>query len=264
MVLLDRPFEPDIEVGALEVKRVLHLSHSSELSLRLGWLAILSKVAALAALLLAGSARAGDPLEIWPEANVYVRLGPTTRLYFVTANTRGKESEVRTWELAGYFDLTLNPLFSSLQEDWERKKYIWVRIGYDHLAKVESGSLVAPENRGIVAFHARAHLPAEIVLEGRARADLRWIGGDYSTRYRLRIEVNRTFTVGDHAVTPYFQAETFYDTRYDGWARQLYQLGVEIQVIGTFNVEPYVARQVDTLPEASGLWALGLVIRFYL
>jgi len=42
LVLFNRLFEPDIDVDALEVKRVLHLSDSSELPLRLRWLAILS------------------------------------------------------------------------------------------------------------------------------------------------------------------------------------------------------------------------------
>ena len=42
LVLFNRLFEPDIDVDALEVKRVLHLSDSSELPLRLRWLGVLS------------------------------------------------------------------------------------------------------------------------------------------------------------------------------------------------------------------------------
>jgi dihydroorotate dehydrogenase (fumarate) len=42
LVLFNRLFEPEIDVEALEVKRVLHLSDRSELPLRLRWLAILS------------------------------------------------------------------------------------------------------------------------------------------------------------------------------------------------------------------------------
>ena len=102
-----------------------------------------------------------------------------------------------------------------------------------------------------------------MLVEGRARADLRWIGGEYSTRYRLRLEVNRDFNPGDHPVTPWFQAEYFYDTRYGGWARQLYQLGAEIGVTEHFKAEPYLVRQVDRLPQAKGLWAFALVARWY-
>lgn len=140
---------------------------------------------------------------------------------------------------------------------------MWVRIGYDHVFKQEGETESTPEERGIVAVHGRGWLPGEVLVEGRARADLRWIGGDYSTRYRLRIEVNRDFDVGGRVVTPYFQAETFYDTRYDGWARQLYQLGAEVEVTRHFRAEPYLARQVDRLPDRSGLYAVGIVARWY-
>jgi hypothetical protein len=219
----------------------------------------------LTVLLLCGSARAGDPWEFWPELNLYETLGATTRLYFVAAYAKGKESEYLTLDVAGYFDLTLEPIgWPSLQaKDWRRKKYLWARVGYDHVSKAEDGDTSHSEDRGIIALLARAYLPEEILVEGRARADLRWIGGDYSTRYRFRIEVNRDFHVGDRVVTPWFQAEAFYDMRYDGWARQLYQAGAEIEVTGHFKVEPSVARQVDRLPEQSGLYAVALVARWY-
>jgi dihydroorotate dehydrogenase (fumarate) len=42
LVLFNRFYQPDIDVEELQVRRALHLSHSSELPLRLRWLAILS------------------------------------------------------------------------------------------------------------------------------------------------------------------------------------------------------------------------------
>jgi hypothetical protein len=225
------------------------------------------RAAAVVALLLVGTARAADPWEFWPELNLYETLSPTTRLYFVTAYAKGKESELETLDLAGYLDITLKPraIFrpSLLEADWQRNKYLWARIGYDYILRAEGRTRIAPENRGIVALHTRAYLPAEIVVEARARADLRWIEGDYSTRYRFRIEVNREFNVWDHVVTPWVQAEAFYDTRYDGWARELYQVGAEIGVTQHFRLEPSLVRQMDHLPSPSGLWAFALVARWY-
>jgi hypothetical protein len=66
-----------------------------------------------------------------------------------------------------------------------------------------------------------------------------------------------------HVLTPYFQAEYFYDPRYHGWARDLYQVGAEIGVTRHFRVEPSVARQVDHLPSPSGLYAFAFVARWY-
>ena len=61
--------------------------------------------------------------------------------------------------------------------------------------------------------------------------------------------MNRDFNVLDRVVTPYFQAEYFYDTRYDGWAREFYQVGAEIGITRHFRVEPSLTRQVDRLPD---------------
>jgi hypothetical protein len=227
--------------------------------------------AACAVLFVSGAARAGDPWEFWPELNLYKRLGPATRLYFVTAYaTGGKESELQTLDVAGYFDMTFKPLMRDVvreddwrsREDWRSKRYLWIRLGYDHVFKFGEPE-AKPEDRGVVAAHGRAYLPEQVLLEFRARADLRWIGGDYSTRYRLRGEANRDFTVRGIVTNVYLQAECFYDSRYDGWARSLYQVGAEITVTDHFRLEPSVARQVDRLPEDSGLYALAFVARWF-
>jgi hypothetical protein len=223
-------------------------------------------------LLLAGPVRAGDPWEFWPELNLYKSLGSTTRLYVVTAYAEGKESEFRTLDVAGYLDVTFEPFLRKKyspnwrpEADWRQKRYFWIRVGYDHVGKqaTADGSSSTGENRGIVAALGRAYLPAGILVETRFRFDLRWIGDEYSTRFRPRIEVNRDFDLFGTVVTPYLQAELFYDTRYDGWARQLYQVGAEVTLTRHFRVEPFLARQIDRLPSSSGLWAAGIVARWY-
>lgn len=212
------------------------------------------------------TACAADSSEFWPEANVFVKLNPRTRLFFDAAYADGKESDHATLDLAAYLDISLEPILrKELQtEDWQRSRYFWARIGYDRIFKItdDEGAEVS-ENRGIVSFLAKAPLPAEVVAEARVRADLRWIGEDYSTRYRFRIEFTREFTVRDHAVVPYFNVEWFYDTRYDGWARTLYQLGPEITVGPHFRYEIYLAYQSDRLPKKSDLNALGVNLKWY-
>ena len=192
-------------------------------------------------------------------------MNPTTRLYFVAADTKGRDSQFRTVDLAAYVDLTMGPQLPRRRQkqDWQSRKYFWVRIGYDHIFKVEGETRTSPENRGIIALYGRFYLPGAMLFEARTRADLRWIEGSYSTRYRLRFEVNRDFTVLDRVVTPFFQAEYFYDTRYDGWARDVYQAGAEIGVAGHVRVEPSVVRQLDHLPNPSGLYAFAFIARWY-
>ena len=211
------------------------------------------------------TAQAADSSEIWPEASLFKKLSPRTRLFFDAAYAEGKESDDASLDLAGYLDVSLKPFRKKLQtEDWQRNRYFWMRVGYDRIFKSSDGEAAeVSEDRGIVAFYGKTQLPAEFVLEARVRADLRWIGDDYSNRYRFRIEATREFTVRDHTVVPYFNVEWFYDTRYDGWARTLYQLGPEVTVNKHFRYEIYVAHQQDHLPSKSDLDALGLNFKWY-
>lgn len=211
-----------------------------------------------------GSAR-GDESEFWPEFNAFVRLSPGTRLYFVTAYAKGKESPNRTVDMAGYVDVSFVPILRPVrkQEDWARNRYLWARIGYDHVFEAEGQVRTPSEERGILSIYAKDELPGQVWLEGRLREDLRWIGGDFSTRYRLRGEATREFTLAQHAVTPYFNAEWFYDNRYDGWSRILCMAGTEITVSGHLRFEVYLARQEDLLPRESTLNALGVLAKVY-
>ncbi len=211
------------------------------------------------------SAQAADSWEGWPEAWAFVRLNPQTRLFFDVAYTTGKEAPAQALDLAAYVDVAIKPILRPVlrQEDWARNRYLWARVGYDHILKAEDGVRAPSEDRGIVALYAKNEMPAAIWLEGRARADLRWIDDDYSTRYRLRLEATREFSVLDRPVTPYLNAEWFYDTRFDGWARVLYQGGAEVTFSKGFRFELYLARQEDDLPAESALNALGAVAKFY-
>jgi hypothetical protein len=119
---------------------------------RLARISAALRVAAFFTLLAGGTARAGDPWEFWPELNLFKRLGPTTRAYFVAAYAEGKESEFRTLDLAGYFDLTFKPFTRDLigkehwrrQDDWRQKRYVWLRLGYDHVFKQEGEEASTP------------------------------------------------------------------------------------------------------------------------
>jgi hypothetical protein len=222
-------------------------------------------VVALAALGVARAAQAADSSELWPEANVFVTLGPQTRLFLDAAYAQGRESNQASLDLAAYIDVSMLPIRKERQSlDWQRTRYLWARIGYDRISNsTDHRNVDVVENRGIISFYGKALLPAEVVAEGRVRADLRWIGADYSTRYRARIEFTREFTVAGHTVVPFLNAEWMYDTRYDGWARTLYMFGPEITMNPQFRYQVYVARQVDTLPSKSDVNVLGLNFLWY-
>jgi hypothetical protein len=221
---------------------------------------------ACAGLCLAAEARAEAASELWPEINGFVQLNDRARAFFDLAYALGKESDVRSGNLAAYLDVSLKPVARQelLTGDWQRNKYLWARVGYDRIFEAtDSAGLQVAENRGVVALFGRAPLPAAVWLEARTRADFRWIGGEYSNRYRFRLDLSREFAVHDRAVAPYCNFEWFYDTRYDDWSRTLATLGAEVTVTEHLRYGVYVARQADRAPEEKDLDALGVVLKWF-
>jgi hypothetical protein len=219
---------------------------------------------------LSGTASADDPWEFWPEGQLFVGLNSRTRVFLNAAYAKGKESDERSLDTAAYLDISLLPIGPRRRqalrsEDWQRNRYFWARVGYDRIFEFTEaeGTPSVAEDRGILSLWGKFPLPAAVWVEGRARADLRWIGGDYSTRYRGRLEATREFFVLDHSVVPYLNVEWFYDTRYDGWARTLYQAGSEFTVNKHFRFELNLGQQTDALPSASRLNAIGVVLKGY-
>jgi len=216
----------------------------------------------------AGSAQAEDVSEFWPEIGAFMQLNERSRAFFDAAYARGKESDVVSADIAAFLDVSLKPIArirKDLQtQDWQRNRYLWARIGYDRIFEAtDSTGIEVVENRGVIALYGRIPLPAAVWLETRTRADFRWIGDDYSNRYRFRLDASREFTVLDHTVVPYFNVEWFYDTRFDDWARTLSTLGAEVTVTDHFRYEVYLARQADQLPDEKDLNALGVVLKWY-
>ena len=216
----------------------------------------------------AGSARASDTSELWPEFSGFWQLNERSRAYVDAAYALGKESEVKSLDLAAYLDVSLKPIArlrkDLLTQDWQRNKYLWARVGYDRVfeATDATGAEVV-ENRGVFAFYGRVPLPASVWLENRTRADFRWIGDEYSNRYRFRLDLSREFTIRGHAVVPYGNFEWFYDTRYDDWARTLATVGAEVTATDHFRYEVYFARQADRVPREKNLNALGIAFKWY-
>ena len=195
-----------------------------------------------------------------------MQLNQRARACFDAAYALGKESGVESLDVAACLDVSLKPIARKelLTGDWQRNKYLWARIGYDRIFEAtDSTGLAVVENRGVIALYGRVPLPAAAWLETRTRGDFRWIGNEYSNRYRLRLDASREFTVLDHAVVPYFNYEWFYDTRYDDWARTLWTLGAEVTADDRFRFELYLARQADRWPEHKTLDALGIVLKWY-
>jgi hypothetical protein len=221
--------------------------------------------AGLLACLVVGAARADTPWEVWPEASYYYGLSPATRLFLDASYTRGLESQKTSLNLSAAYDVSIRPILRQRLKtlDWERKRYFWARFGYSHIGNATNGVQTDGEQRAVIALYTRVPLPSDSWIELRTRADLRWIGGQYSDRYRIRLQASREVEVRGHRFMPYCNVEWFYDTRYAGWARTRFELGSEATVSAHFRYELYLLRQDDHLPKPSDLNGVGMKVKWY-
>jgi hypothetical protein len=217
-------------------------------------------------LLTSAGTTAATSEEFWPELIAFVQLDPRYRIVLDAACAQGKESRAFALDMSAAFDISIMQILRGQlrSDDWQRGRYLWARLGYTRVTKADEGrDLDRAEDRGVAALYAKDTPFADLWIEARTRADLRWIDGKYSTRYRFRLEANREFAVLEHAVLPYVNFEWFRDTRYDALSRTLAQAGVELTFSERFRTELYFARQEDRRPSPSTLDAFGVVAKWY-
>jgi len=226
-----------------------------------------ARALALAALLLlagATAAQAGDTqTEFAPELDAYLTLSDRTRLFLLGSLTQGLTDSSTGGDVGAHLDITLAPIFRrELREaDWERERYLWLRIGYQRVWNLDDREVT--ENRGVVQLTGRVPLPWELWLVNRAAVDLRGLADGFSARFRYRLGLEREFTVGGVSIVPYARAEVFYDTRFGAWNRQLYQAGVEVKLTSHWRIEPYYARQEDQRSSPAHVNRIGLILKTY-
>lgn len=213
--------------------------------------------------------------QFWPGLDVFFPLTDATRLYLMATGTSTEltlgqvgSAKRESFQVGAHLDVTLAPHFRPelAKGDWQRQRYLWMRVGYRYSANVkdEGGAAEYEENRGIFELTTRTQpLAGSLEYIGRFRWDLRDVNGEHSNRYRLRLQIERVFKAEGHTVIPFVNAEAFYDSRYDAWTRERYQLGVEIELDANWRLEPSYYRQNDDRSEPSRINALGLVLKYF-
>ncbi len=238
--------------------------------------ALAAALAAAAALACAAHpARAAERNEFWPELDVYVPLGERARLFAAVAATRAEETQT-TGQVTQYqdatagvhLDVTLVPILRKelARADWQRNRYLWMRIGYRYgrsIGDAEQDDRFR-ERRGIFEVTGRTlPLAGGLELVGRLRWDARDVNDLHSSRYRVRVTVERSLNIGGRAVVPFANAEAFYDTRFDAWNRQRYQAGAEIGLDRQWRIEPSLVRQNDSRSQPGRVNALAVALKYF-
>ena len=232
-----------------------------------------ARIAFLALLLCAGgAAQAETRNEFWPEFDAYLKMSDRARLFLLASMTSASErhnaagvTAYQDAELGAHLDITLTPIFrpALMNADWERDRYLWIRVGYRQSGTTRDSSDPYSERRGIFELNARNPLPPSTWIFGRFRWEARDVEGQHSNRYRIRLGVEHEVTWFERVAVPYVTAETYYDTRYNQWSRQEYKIGAEIAIDDRWRIEPYFARRNDQRSEPAHVNAFGFALKYY-
>jgi hypothetical protein len=113
-----------------------------------------------------------------------------------------------------------------------------------------------------VELTAHLPLPAKLQLSDRNRADLRVIQGQFSWRYRNRITLEKSFKLHKYPITPYGQAEFYYNSQSDSWDKRIYRFGLNFPIHHGAELNPYYERQNNT-SKPNHVNAFGFTLSLY-
>lgn len=152
--------------------------------------------------------------EIWPEVEVYIPLNERFRLLVEAASEKaGETKDSLEGNVGAYLDLFF-------------RKRITLRAGYRRGFSLDDN----PFSEHRVTFDQTFHepLPRKFAFSDRNRQELRWLSGDFSTRFRNRGMIEKTILAGKKSLVPYGSGEIFYDSRFSTFNRLRLTVGTQL------------------------------------
>ncbi len=197
--------------------------------------------------------------EFLPQIDAYKHFTEKVQGEFVISRT-GDADTFNSIQVGPNLNVSLRPLLRSklLRTNETSYKLLTLGVGYRYIANIDK----PVENRGIVELTARFPLPGKLQLSDRNRADLRVIQGEFSWRYRNRNILERSFAIHKYPITPYGQAEFYYNSQSDTWDKKIYQFGLNFPVHRRAELNPYYERQNNT-SKPNHVNAFGFTLSLY-
>jgi hypothetical protein len=210
------------------------------------------------------SSAQSNSAQAWPEIDTFLKLNSKVRLSYFAAQTR-ENREGEDAEVGPNIDVYMKPLrrsqrFLLFDLDESKSKLLMLRAGYRYMPSTSAPT----EQRSILEATARYPLGWNVLMSDRNRADLRFISGDFSWRYRNRLTAEREFVIRSYHFAPYIRAEAYYDSRYSEFSRTAETIGCPFPIRKHTEIEPYYEHQNDTSKAPNRqINAFGLVLNLY-
>jgi hypothetical protein len=207
---------------------------------------------------------AAQSFQSWPEVDAYLQFNSDVRGSFFAALTR-ENSAGSSGEIGPNIDFFFKPLvklkrITLFELDQSKSRPVMFRLSYRYLPAVEGPS----EQRIGLEGTGRYPLVRGVLLSDRNRADLRYIDGAFSWRYRNRLSAERTFAIHHYHFTPYIRAEAFYDIRFEKWSRTALTGGSTFPIGKHIELESYYEHDNDTATSPNRqVDGMGYVLSMY-
>ena len=214
--------------------------------------------------LVLGIHASAQTFQVLPEIDVYYKLNPDLRIWFQAKQTR-EGGEPTTAEIGPSLDFYLQPWLklkdiTAFDLDDSKTRPIVFSVGYRYLPA--AGGPSQQRFEPIITFNSPVR--ASFLLSDRNRADLDWKNGDFSWRYRNRVQFERTARIRSYRLRPYASVEFFYESQYEKWSTTAIYAGCLFPVGKHVQFDPYYEHQNNTGKSPNQqLNQLGLVLNLF-
>jgi hypothetical protein len=183
--------------------------------------------------------------QVLPEIDFTYKLTSVLRATFQAKWTR-EGGETASAEIGPSIELYLKPLVklknvTAFDLDDAKSRPLVFSIGYRDLTSPSSPSVNRMEPT--VTFHFPA---ARFLLTDKNRGDLDWTDGNFSWRYRNRVQIEKRLTVRRYHPAAYASAEFFYQSKYQKWSDTALYAGCLFPMRTRFEFDTYFEHQNDT------------------
>jgi hypothetical protein len=184
------------------------------------------------------------PTTFWSQVDTFVGITPSVSFMFLASGTPGKDGTHPEFVLGPNLDIALLNFFTRLKtNNPERSKYLTFRIGYRYAKNLynrETSTKV-----GILELTPRVPLPWGFQIADRNRIDLQGRPDRFNWNYRNRLALLRSIPIGKFAITPYAQAEAFYNCSSGEWSQYAYQFGAISRINSTVEIDTWYRRRTS-------------------
>lgn len=204
--------------------------------------ATISQLLLLVVLALTVAAHAQQGTIFWSQVDTYVGLTPNTNLMFLASGTPGLDGKHPALVLGPNLDVALWPFLTHLKtNNPERSKYLTLRIGYRYVRALDTSRV---QNTGVIELTPRFPLPLKLQLADRNRIDLRGLPDRFSWNYRNRLALLRSFQIHNFDLTPYGEAEIFYNCEIGEWTQYSYAFGAISRLTPKIELDTSYRRRI--------------------